>query len=141
MEWVPIILVIFKGSVLAIGMYYAIKWHHDQDKKAGDERVLPREMRVFVAMLGVMAMAVIGIVYAGCWGKAADGGFGGALGCAVALIFSLLPKPRVADDPAQLLLALASVEREKVYLGIAGAVSAIAWKYGDVAAGWLHFAS
>jgi len=33
MDWIPIVLVTFKLLVLAIGMFYAIKWHYDQGKK------------------------------------------------------------------------------------------------------------
>ncbi|MCG7493030.1 hypothetical protein [Thalassobius sp. Cn5-15] len=35
-SWVnffPLVFFPFKIIVLGIGMYYAIKWHHDQDKK------------------------------------------------------------------------------------------------------------
>lgn len=34
---------------------------------------------------------------------------------------------------------LASAEREKVYLGVAGFVSALAWKFGPIPAAWLDF--
>ncbi|MFZ6731305.1 hypothetical protein ACO0LG_05205 [Undibacterium sp. Ji42W] len=33
MDWIPIVLVTFKLLVLAIGMFFAIKWHYDQGKK------------------------------------------------------------------------------------------------------------
>ena len=32
MEWIPIVLVTFKALVLGTGMFFAIKWHYDQDK-------------------------------------------------------------------------------------------------------------
>ena len=32
MEWIPIVLVTFKVLVLGTGMFFAIKWHHDQAK-------------------------------------------------------------------------------------------------------------
>ena len=34
MNWVPIVFIIFKVGVLAIGMFYSIKWHYDQDKSS-----------------------------------------------------------------------------------------------------------
>lgn len=37
MEWVPTVFIAFKLVVLAIGMFYAIKWHYDQGKKKGTE--------------------------------------------------------------------------------------------------------
>ena len=33
MEWIPVVFVIFKALVLGTGMFYAIKWHRDQEKK------------------------------------------------------------------------------------------------------------
>jgi hypothetical protein len=36
MEWIPVVLVAFKGIVLVTGMYFAIKWHYDQGKKEKD---------------------------------------------------------------------------------------------------------
>ncbi len=32
-DWFPWIFFPFKFAVLGIGMFYAIKWHHDQEKK------------------------------------------------------------------------------------------------------------
>jgi len=34
MEWTPIVFVAFKALVLGTGMFFAIKWHYDQGKKA-----------------------------------------------------------------------------------------------------------
>lgn len=33
MELVPALFIVFKGSVLAIGMFFAVKWHHDRAKE------------------------------------------------------------------------------------------------------------
>lgn len=33
MDWIPVVLVAFKALVLGTGMFFAIKWHYDQDKK------------------------------------------------------------------------------------------------------------
>lgn len=32
MEWIPVFLFTFKILVLGIGMFFAIKWHYDQDR-------------------------------------------------------------------------------------------------------------
>ncbi len=32
-DWFPIVFIPFKLAVLGTGMYFAIKWHHDQAKK------------------------------------------------------------------------------------------------------------
>ena len=37
MDWVPIVFITFKVLVFGTCMFYAIKWHHDQGKKAKDE--------------------------------------------------------------------------------------------------------
>lgn len=33
MDWVPIVLLTFKGLVFGTCMFFAIKWHYDQGKK------------------------------------------------------------------------------------------------------------
>jgi hypothetical protein len=38
MEWIPVVLVTFKVLVFGIGMFFAIKWHHDQEKKHKEQR-------------------------------------------------------------------------------------------------------
>jgi len=40
MDWFPVVFIIFKIVVLGIGMFFAIKWHYDQDKKAQKGEVL-----------------------------------------------------------------------------------------------------
>ena len=37
MEWVPIVFIVFKLAVFGTGMFFAIKWHYDQGKKAKEE--------------------------------------------------------------------------------------------------------
>lgn len=32
-DWFPVVFFPFKVLVLGIGMFFAIKWHHDQEKK------------------------------------------------------------------------------------------------------------
>ena len=34
MDWVPIVFITFKVLVFGTGMFFAIKWHYDQGKKA-----------------------------------------------------------------------------------------------------------
>jgi hypothetical protein len=172
MEWVPIVLALFKGTILLIGMVYAIKWHYDQDRKlkeASGSFHSAMEMRFFTTMIIVPAIAVVSIAYAGCWGNPADGGWGGAMGCALTFIMCFMGKPaapattsEASAEPANLAEALAEVTRlkaeaasqagllaarmestwrEKIYLGVAGLVGALAWKFGAVAAAGLSFAT
>lgn len=37
MDWVPIVFIAFKVAVFGTGMFFAIKWHYDQGKKAKEE--------------------------------------------------------------------------------------------------------
>lgn len=37
MNWVPIVFIVFKVAVFGTGMFFAIKWHYDQGKKAKNE--------------------------------------------------------------------------------------------------------
>jgi len=163
MEWVPIVLLVFKLLVLGTGMFYAIKWHHDQDKKQEKETgsaQSPTEMRLFATMLIALTLSLLGIMYAGVWGDAADGGFGGALGCAFTLLMGLMSRPaadatlaRANPDPqaslqaqneslrAACLAQLACAHREKIYLIVASLISTLAWKYGAIAATWLNIRS
>lgn len=32
MDWIPIVLVAFKALVLGTGMFFAVKWHYDQEQ-------------------------------------------------------------------------------------------------------------
>lgn len=36
-DWFPIVFFPLKIAVLGVGMFYAIKWHRDQDKKGKGE--------------------------------------------------------------------------------------------------------
>jgi len=33
MDWVPVVFIVFKVLVFGTGMFFAIKWHYDQDRK------------------------------------------------------------------------------------------------------------
>ena len=45
MNWVPIILLVFKLVVFGVGMFFAIKWHYDQDKKVKKQARSPAVAR------------------------------------------------------------------------------------------------
>ena len=63
-DWIPVVLVTFKLIVLGIGMFFAIKWHYDQGKKA--QQTAP-EMRMVlraggkVAALFVLSLLGLGL--------------------------------------------------------------------------------
>jgi hypothetical protein len=37
MDWFPVVFIVFKVLVLGTGMFFAIKWHHDEGKKKKSE--------------------------------------------------------------------------------------------------------
>ncbi|MDR6990493.1 hypothetical protein [Luteimonas sp. 3794] len=37
-DWFPIVFIVFKVVVLGTGMFFAIKWHHDQARKDAQEK-------------------------------------------------------------------------------------------------------
>ncbi|MFC0168553.1 hypothetical protein ACFFKC_10710 [Pseudoduganella danionis] len=61
MEWIPIVFFSFKGIVLVIGMFYAIKWHYDQGQKkqVTDKRTL---LRISVAVALAFAALLTGLL-------------------------------------------------------------------------------
>ncbi|ODU81993.1 MAG: hypothetical protein ABT10_11840 [Novosphingobium sp. SCN 63-17] len=144
-------------------MFFAVKWHYDQDRKdEGTDAQWTSELRIFITMLVALTLSLIGIVYAGCWGDRAVGGTGGALAFVLTLAVFLVAKPTAEADlydrlgqaghaldeeGIQHIEALRdalirrrdSLLREKIYFSIAVTISALAWAYGNVAAGWFSF--
>ncbi|MDR6708653.1 MULTISPECIES: hypothetical protein [unclassified Novosphingobium] len=163
MDWAPVILLIVKASVIGTAMFFAVKWHYDQDRKdEGTDAQWTSELRIFITMLVALTLSLIGIVYAGCWGDRAVGGTGGALAFVLTLAVFLVAKPTAEADlydrlgqaghaldeeGIQHIEALRdalirrrdSLLREKIYFSIAVTISALAWAYGNVAAGWFSF--
>jgi hypothetical protein len=61
MNWVPIVLIVFKVLVLGIGMFFSIKWHYDQDKSSE-----PLNVKRFVlecALYVVLLVIVFSLMY------------------------------------------------------------------------------
>ncbi|NYZ61569.1 hypothetical protein [Luteimonas deserti] len=44
-DWFPIVFIVFKVVVLGTGMFFAIKWHHDQAKKDAQDKKDEEERR------------------------------------------------------------------------------------------------
>lgn len=57
-DWVPVAFLTFKVLVFGTCMFFAIKWHYDQDKKTMDKRaLLITALKVGAAFL--VALAVV----------------------------------------------------------------------------------
>jgi len=60
MDWIPIVFVIFKGLVLATGMFFAIKWHYDQGKK-GKQQEARAVLRAGAKVAAIFALLLLGL--------------------------------------------------------------------------------
>ncbi len=64
-DWVPIVFVAFKVSMFGAAMFFAIKWHYDQDKQGKDRRGLLLMMGkvavVFLLASGVLLLLTFGM--------------------------------------------------------------------------------
>jgi len=62
MDWIPIVLVTFKLLVLCTGMFFAIKWHYDQGKKAMEKAEERRAvLRTGGKVAAGFALALLGL--------------------------------------------------------------------------------
>jgi hypothetical protein len=59
MNWVPVVFVTFKIVVFSIGMFFAVKWHYDQETEKREVlRAAGKVAVVFVLLLpGLMFVA------------------------------------------------------------------------------------
>lgn len=60
MEWFPIVFFTFKALVLGTGMFFAIKWHYDQDKK--DKGVNRRALLIGVAKVVIIFLVLLAVL-------------------------------------------------------------------------------
>jgi hypothetical protein len=62
MDWIPAVFVTFKAIVLVTGMFFAVKWHYDQEMKKGkDKREVLRTGGKLVVVF-VLALLAVGLV-------------------------------------------------------------------------------
>ena len=60
MEWTPIVFVAFKVLVLGTGMFFAIKWHYDQGKKA-NKKEKRAVLRAGGELAAVFVLSLLGL--------------------------------------------------------------------------------
>ncbi|MBV8247487.1 MAG: hypothetical protein JO200_03460 [Comamonas sp.] len=58
-DWVPVVFVTFKVLIFGTCMFFAIKWHYDQGKKAVDKRAL---LRTGGKVAAVFMLALLGVL-------------------------------------------------------------------------------
>lgn len=59
MDWVLTGFVLFKALVFVTGMYFAVKWHYDQEKHGADRGALLRVGARFVAGFLVLLLLLL----------------------------------------------------------------------------------
>ena len=60
MDSFPVIFIIFKIAVLGTGMFFAVKWHYDQDRKARKGDILTAVGKISA----ILALLLIGLLFA-----------------------------------------------------------------------------
>ena len=63
MDWIPIVLVTFKVLVLGTGMFFAVKWHYDQEaeKRRAVLSAVGKLAAVFVLLLLVLLLVTFAL--------------------------------------------------------------------------------
>lgn len=62
MDWIPVVFVTFKVLVLGTGMFFAIKWHYDQEMKKGKEKSAVLRAGGKLAAVFVLSLLSLGLV-------------------------------------------------------------------------------
>ena len=63
MEWVPTVFIAFKLSVLGIGMFLAIKWHHDKAKKERGPESQPAMRWAVAKVLAAFMLLLVALLF------------------------------------------------------------------------------
>lgn len=63
MDWVLLVFALFKGLVFVTGMYFAVKWHYDQDMKGVGRRALLRVGTRSVAIFVLLLLALLAFTF------------------------------------------------------------------------------
>ena len=63
MDWVLIVFVLFKGVVFVAGMYFAIKWHYDRERKSVGRRALLGMAAKFAAVFVLLLLVLLTLTF------------------------------------------------------------------------------
>ncbi|RQO43950.1 hypothetical protein DBV14_25805 [Variovorax sp. KBW07] len=63
MDWVPVVFIAFKVLVFGTGMFFAIKWHYEQGKKAKEKAEEKRSavLRAGGKVAAVFVLSLVGL--------------------------------------------------------------------------------
>ncbi|NWK98765.1 hypothetical protein DM806_24505 [Sphingobium lactosutens] len=59
MDWVPVVFIMFKIMAFGAGMFFAVKWHYDQDKKIQKGEVL----RAVGKITAILLLSLLGLLF------------------------------------------------------------------------------
>lgn len=59
MEWIPTVLITFKVLVLAVGMFFAVKWHYDKSKKDRQSVLRASVTAAIIFLVSLMALGLL----------------------------------------------------------------------------------
>jgi len=62
MDWFPIVFIAFKVLVLGTGMFFAIKWHHDQGTSSNPTDIIKVTLECACYILVVVIVLVVIVV-------------------------------------------------------------------------------
>ncbi|MGE4411180.1 MAG: hypothetical protein EP321_16275 [Sphingomonadales bacterium] len=62
MDWVPVVFITFKLAVFGAAMFFSVKWHYDQDKKAKKGEVLSAVGKI-TAILVLLLLVLLFVTF------------------------------------------------------------------------------
>ena len=58
MDWIPVVLVVFKLLAFGTGMFFAVKWHYDKEKNGVGKRTVLRAVGPVAAGLVLLLLGL-----------------------------------------------------------------------------------
>lgn len=63
MEWIPIVLITLKIGVLGTGMFFAIKWHYDRERKTKTKGEVLRAIGKLSALFVLLLLVLVFVTF------------------------------------------------------------------------------
>lgn len=63
MELTPVVFIAFKVLVFGLGMFFAIKWHYDQENKNKDMRTVLRTGAIVASVFVLLALGLVFVTF------------------------------------------------------------------------------
>ncbi len=136
------LMMIIVCAMSFIGIFYAACW--GDYSEGGSGGAIGCALVLFMSLMSLVSKPTVETVFSGHRGQDSQGPSDRLPEANPATQIEGLDRLANLESETERLRAafvarLASAEREKVYLGVAGCVSTLAWKFGHVPAAWLDF--